>query len=296
MSWSELCFCVSSDHIDQVMDVLFAHDAASVSLEDAAAGTHEEAPVFGEPGMISGTLWDKNRVAALFPAHQNLDEVTIAVNALLGDSDPLRYTVGEVAETDWVKQVQAQFEPIAIAESLWVVPSWCDPPDPEAVNLRMDPGLAFGTGGHPTTRLCLRWLYNAVVDDMSVLDYGCGSGILSIAAMKLGAASTYGVDIDPVALEAARSNAVLNTVQTQFCLPDELPDLTFDCVLANILANPLIMLAPLLASRVKQGGWVVLSGLLDHQRDDLLLVYDSWFDMESREGEEGWACLIGRRR
>ena len=208
----------------------------------------------------------------------------------------LSYDSETLEDQDWVRLTQSQFDPIQISERLWITPSWHKAPAGNAVNLQLDPGLAFGTGSHPTTRLCLKWLDTQLKGGESVLDYGCGSGILTIAALKLGAGSAVGVDIDEQAIRASNDNAAQNNVQAHFYLPDGLPQGQFDVVVANILANPLRMLGEMLAARTKQGGRIVLSGLLAEQSEELGEIYSQWFDIEPAETEEGWARLSGVKR
>ena len=199
-------------------------------------------------------------------------------------------------EQDWVRLTQSQFDPIKISDRLWITPTWHDAPDARAINLRLDPGLAFGTGSHPTTHLCLQWLDNNLRGGESVLDYGCGSGILTIAALKLGAGSATGVDIDPQAIKASNDNAVQNEVQAAFYLPDGLPQGQFDVVVANILANPLRMLGDMLAGRTHTGGRIVLSGILEEQIDEMSAIYAQWFDLAPAIVNNGWACITGTKR
>ena len=201
-----------------------------------------------------------------------------------------------VAEQDWVRETQRQFAPIAIGEGLWIVPSWCNAPDPGAINLKLDPGLAFGTGSHPTTRLCLAWMRERGVEGARILDYGCGSGILAIAAARLGAHEVRGVDIDPQAIRASDDNARANGVAAQFSLPDALAPGAFDTVVANILANPLVVLAPALAARVRDGGHIALSGILDAQQDAVIDAYARWFTLAPWRRDDGWVLLHGERR
>jgi ribosomal protein L11 methyltransferase len=211
---------------------------------------------------------------------------------------PPPYETCAVAEQDWVRATQAQFAPIRIAGMLWVVPSWCAPPDPGAINLTLDPGLAFGTGSHPTTRLCLAWLATWLRRGERVLDYGCGSGILAIAAAKLGADEVVGVDVDPQAIRASRANARANGVAATFVAPDDLPALTaqrFDVLVANILANPLVLLAPALAARVRAGGRIVLSGILEPQAAQVAAAYAAWFNISVWNSDDGWIALAGVR-
>ena len=204
-----------------------------------------------------------------------------------------------------MRLTQSQFEPIPISPRLWIVPTWHTPSDPGAINIVLDPGLAFGTGSHPTTRLCLRWLDDHLQGGENVLDYGCGSGILAIAAIKLGAASATGVDVDSQAVQASRDNAIANRVtDIQFFLPNACPELcrrdalpgSFDLVVANILTNPLRMLAPLLANATRQGGHIVLSGILEEQAQEVMKIYQQWFDLNAPIFEEGWTCLSGCKR
>jgi ribosomal protein L11 methyltransferase len=204
----------------------------------------------------------------------------------------------EVADTDWVRSTQAQFPPTQISPRLWVVPTWHEPPDPAAINVRLDPGVAFGTGTHPTTRLCLAWLDAALVPGSSVLDYGCGSGILAVAAALLGAGEVLGTDIDPQAVEAARLNAEANGARARFVLPAALPAGSFDAVVANILSNPLKVLAPALLARVAPGGALVLSGVLERQAEEVIAAYaliDPTVPLAVWRADEGWVCLAGRR-
>ena len=202
----------------------------------------------------------------------------------------------EIAEQDWVRATQAQFDPIRISDRLWITPTWHEAPNPDAINLQLDPGLAFGTGSHPTTRLCLQWLDRELQAGESVLDYGCGSGILAIAALKLGAGRALGVDIDPQAVQSSRDNAAQNAVQADFYLPGELPDVETDVVVANILANPLRMLGALLTRHVRVGGRIVLSGILQEQAEEIRTLYQQWFEMDAPVFDDGWTCLSGRKR
>jgi ribosomal protein L11 methyltransferase len=201
-----------------------------------------------------------------------------------------------VEDDDWVRRSQSQFAPMRVSGRLWVVPSWHAPPDPGAVNLLLDPGMAFGTGSHPSTRLCLRWLENNVNGGESVVDYGCGSGILAIAALKLGARSAVGVDIDPEAVAVARRNAERNGVAARFLEAGAALDLAGDLVVANILANPLKVLAPVLAQLCDVGAQLALSGILMPQEAELRQAYEPWFALEERAEEDGWLCLSGTRR
>ena len=274
-------------------DAMLAAGAASVDAADANAGTGDETPRYGEPGH-EGALWSVCRLTALFAADADVEASVRRAAASLGVETPA-FTLENLAEQDWVRRTQAQFGPLRIAERLWVIPSWCEPVDPQAINLELDPGLAFGTGSHPTTRLCLRWLAANLVPGQSVLDYGCGSGILAIAAAKLGAAAVAGTDVDPQAIEASRANAARNGVRARFVLPDALAPDPVDVIVANILANPLRLLAPVLAARVRHGGAIVLSGILEDQVAAVRGAYRRWFKLAAWGTDDGWVALTGRR-
>jgi ribosomal protein L11 methyltransferase len=295
MSWISLALEVPAAHAESLSDALLLHGALSVSVEDAAAGTAEERPVFGEPGAAAEKLWERSVVRALCAQDALHAALVAAASADCGIPPPV-YVVENVAEQDWVRLTQSQFEPLQISPRLWIVPSWHEPPDPEAIALRLDPGLAFGTGSHPTTRLCLRWLEERVRPGVAVLDYGCGSGILAIAAAKLGADTVLGVDIDPAAVAQAGVNARSNGAQATFSGTDEALSFTADLVVANILAMPLKVLAPLLSAHCRPGGEIVLAGLLDAQDDEVAAAYEPWFDMGVYAREEGWTALKGKRR
>ncbi|MGN6983852.1 50S ribosomal protein L11 methyltransferase [Neisseria sp. P0008.S010] len=295
MSYQQTTFIVNELIAEPLSDALMAHGALSAAIEDAYAGTDEEQAIFSEPGIESEQIWHNSKVLALFDEKADVAAIVAAAAEAVEIPTPA-YQIELLPEQDWVRLTQAQFEPIKISDRLWITPSWHEAPDANAVNLQLDPGLAFGTGSHPTTRLCLQWLDNNLKGGESVLDYGCGSGILTIAALKLGAGSAVGVDIDPQAIAAGTNNAVQNRVETKFYLPDELPDGQFDVVVANILANPLRMLGEMLAARTKTGGRIVLSGLLEEQADELGGIYGQWFDLEPAIFDEGWACLSGVKR
>ena len=202
----------------------------------------------------------------------------------------------EVADEGWVKLTQSQFDPIHVSDRLWITPTWHEAPTDGSINIELDPGLAFGTGSHPTTFLCLRWLDAHMPQGASVLDYGCGSGILAITAAKLGAGKVVGVDIDKQAIRASHDNATQNQVNIEVYLPDAQPEGQFDVVVANILANPLRMLGQMLAGRVKTDGQIVLSGILAEQVEEISALYQQWFDMKPATIQDGWACLFGTKR
>jgi ribosomal protein L11 methyltransferase len=297
MASTAVTIVVPGEDAEAWSDALIDAGASSVDVRDAAAGTEHEQPLFAEPGDegTADRAWPRQRLVALWAAARDWRAALDCAARAIGRSRPEPERVEIVADEDWVARTQSQFEPIRVDRRLWIVPSWHVPPDPDAINLLLDPGLAFGTGSHPTTRLCLRWLLAHLAPGQSVLDYGCGSGILAIAAARLGAGSALGVDIDPDAVHAARSNAVRNAVRAEFRLPDEDPGGRFDVVVANILANPLRLLAPSLAARARIGGRLVLAGLLDEQADDVAGVYRPWFNMARYDSEEGWTALHGER-
>ena len=295
MSYQQTTFIVNELIAEPLSDALMAHGALSAAIEDAYAGTDEEQAIFGEPGIESEQIWHNSKILALFDEKADVAAI-VAAAAEAVEIPPPAHQIELLPEQDWVRLTQAQFDPIKISDRLWITPSWHEAPNGNAVNLQLDPGLAFGTGSHPTTRLCLKWLDTQLKGGESVLDYGCGSGILAIAALKLGAGSAIGVDIDEQAIRASKDNAAQNNVDAQFYLPDGLPQGQFDVVVANILANPLRMLGEMLAARTKQGGRIVLSGLLDEQVEELSGIYNQWFDIEPAEIEEGWARLSGVKR
>ena len=295
MPYQQITIAVNDHLAERLADALMEHGALSAAIEDAYAGTENEQAIFGEPGMPAEQIWQQSKVIALFSEHDEAAAVVKAAAQECGLKD-LSYDSETLEDQDWVRLTQSQFDPIQISERLWITPSWHKAPAGNAVNLQLDPGLAFGTGSHPTTRLCLKWLDTQLKGGESVLDYGCGSGILTIAALKLGAGSAVGVDIDEQAIRASNDNAAQNDVQAHFYLPDGLPQGQFDVVVANILANPLRMLGEMLAARTKQGGRIVLSGLLAEQSEELGEIYSQWFDIEPAETEEGWARLSGVKR
>ena len=295
MPYQQITIAVNDHLAERLADALMEHGALSAAIEDAYAGTENEQAIFGEPGMPAEQIWQQSKVIALFGEHGEAAAVVKAAAQECGLKD-LSYDSETLEDQDWVRLTQSQFDPIQISERLWITPSWHKAPAGNAVNLQLDPGLAFGTGSHPTTRLCLKWLDTQLKGGESVLDYGCGSGILTIAALKLGAGSAVGVDIDEQAIRASNDNAAQNNVQAHFYLPDGLPQGQFDVVVANILANPLRMLGEMLAARTKQGGRIVLSGLLAEQSEELGEIYSQWFDIEPAETEEGWARLSGVKR
>ncbi|GBG13948.1 ribosomal protein L11 methyltransferase [Novimethylophilus kurashikiensis] len=295
MAWQSLKIEADADNAETLSDALMELGALSVGIEDADAETPDELPIFGEPGIGEPGVWRRNVVSALFDDGLNLDEIALEAASAAGIAQP-RFTIEAVPEQDWVRATQSQFDPIHIAGKMWIVPSWHDSPEPDAINIILDPGLAFGTGSHPTTHLCLAWLTDHLKAGESVLDYGCGSGILAIAAKKLGAGATAGVDIDPQAILSSRQNAEQNGVEADFYLPDELPATEADVIVANILSIPLKVLAPALAQACRPGGRIALSGILAEQAEDVSAVYAAWFDMAPPVFMENWTLLTGTKR
>jgi ribosomal protein L11 methyltransferase len=296
MAWRTLEVTVSAEHAEPLSEALLERGASSVSIEDAAAGTAHEAALYGEPGPVPQQSWPASLVSALFAPDTDVARtLACCAERLELDSIP-PHRVRDVAEQDWVRLTQSQFKPIPIGKRLWIVPSWHASPDPYAIAITLDPGLAFGTGSHPTTRLCLEWLEANVRGGETVLDYGCGSGILAIAAVKLGARRAHGIDIDQQAILAATQNAKQNGVDIEFGGADGRAGLGTDIVVANILANPLKIIAPILAKHCRPGGVLLLSGILDAQSDDVIAAYRDHFALAIAAAAEGWVLLAGTRR
>ncbi|MBI3480275.1 MAG: 50S ribosomal protein L11 methyltransferase [Nitrosomonadales bacterium] len=297
MPWLSLVVDSDAEHAEALSEALLELGALSVDLLDADADTPDEQAIFGEPGEPPPGVWLHNRVSALFDSDKDVGAILGNASAKIGLQQIPQHHIETLADNDWVRLTQSQFEPIPISPRLWIVPTWHTPSNPDAINIVLDPGLAFGTGSHPTTRLCLRWLDANLQGGESVLDYGCGSGILAIAALKLGAAHAAGVDVDFQAVIASRDNASANQVKNvEFYLPDNAPQASYDLVIANILTNPLRMLAPLLANATRTGGQIVLSGILEEQAQDVMNIYRQWFDLNAPIFEDGWSCLSGRKR
>ena len=291
----ELSLLCPEDRVETISDALDALDALSVSVEDADAQTEAEQALFGEPGMPPPKEgWQRSRVIALFQTEVLAREAAQVLQAQDFFADCQLLGVANVPEQDWVRLTQSQFAPVEITPEFWIVPTWHEPPAQAREVIRLDPGLAFGTGTHPTTRMCLRWIatrQRAVLG--RVLDYGCGSGILAIGAAKFGGVDIDAVDIDPAAVESTRLNAEANRVQIQAGLPDAAKG-RYDTVLANILATPLKVLAPLLCERVAAGGSLVLAGILERQADELKLAYAPYATLEVSDSEDGWILMTAR--
>lgn len=293
MPWLQITFDCHRDQVEAAEEALMAAGAVSVTLTDA-----EDQPLL-EPAPGEMPLWDAARISGLFQAGADLDAVQNRVLLSLGLDRLPRLQLETLEDQDWERAWMDNFQPLRFGRRLWIVPSWHEAPDPGAVNIRLDPGLAFGTGTHPTTALCLEWLDAHPPEGLEVVDYGCGSGILALAAAKLGAARLWATDIDPQALQATRDNLEKNAIAADAvhtCLPNDLPDIETDLVLANILSGPLVELEPRLSALCRPGGWLVLSGILEEQADTVMQAYARHFDMQPPAFQEGWARLSGRRK
>lgn len=309
----ELNLISPEECVDLVCQALEELGALSVSLEDLDAQSNQERPIFGEPNMPSAAAWQRNRLTALFSTQQGAQEAgaTLQEQDFFATCTILGIT--ELPAQDWVRLTQAQFDPVEITPEFWIVPSWHEPPAAAKVSLRLDPGLAFGTGTHPTTQMCLRWIAaNSESNDGSsgsgsgsgsgnlerVLDYGCGSGILAIAAAKFGAKLVHAVDIDEDALQACKENAIANDVASDTLITGDaqLAQGLYSTVLANILATPLKVLAPLLSSHVQSSGHLVLAGILERQVSELQQAYAAaGLALEVVDSQEGWVLMCAQR-
>ena len=298
----ELSLLCPEDRVETLSEAFDALEALSVSVEDADAQTDAEQALFGEPGMPAPREgWQRSRITALFATRQAADEAVqlLQVQDFFAGCSVLG--IAAVQEQDWVRLTQSQFEPVEITPDFWIVPTWHELPAAALRSIRLDPGLAFGTGTHPTTRMCLRWIARNGATQPGqgnplgrVLDYGCGSGILAIGAAKFGAMDIDAVDIDPAAVESTVQNAEANQVTLKAGLPDKAQG-EYQTVLANILATPLRVLAPLLCSYVAAGGHLVLAGILGRQADELKEAYAPWLPLEVADAEDGWILMTARR-
>jgi ribosomal protein L11 methyltransferase len=299
VAWLLLKIQATEQNADLISDALMDIGALSASIEDANVDTPAEQAIFGEPSSQDiqfppPGIWQQNIVTAMFDENTDVDQI---INALKLTTKTLQFqfSTETIAEQDWVRATQAQFDPIKITDNLWIVPTWHTAPNKDAINIVLDPGLAFGTGSHPTTSLCLEWLTQQ--QNMgSVLDYGCGSGILAIAAKKLGASRVNGVDIDSQAIVSSNYNAEQNHVEIDFYDANTFTHQTFDIVVANILSSALMVLAPALSKYCKTGGKIALSGILLEQKVALLARYSEWFLMDAPKQKDAWILLTGTKR
>lgn len=295
MAWLSLKIAAQDNTADLISDTLMEQGALSAIIEDANADTLDEQPIFGEPGDPPPGIWQQNLVSALFDEGVDVQKV-MADLARLTKLPSLHYTTEVIQEQDWVRATQSQFDPIKITDNLWIVPTWHSAPNANAINIVLDPGLAFGTGSHPTTHLCLAWLSQTVKKDQTLLDYGCGSGILAIAAKKFGASKVVGTDIDAQAIQASLYNAEQNAVQASFYHANDYQTEEYDIVVANILSSALSVLAPALAKSCKSGGKIALSGILKEQAEAVSAIYAPWFDMQAPVYMDAWVLLTGSKK
>ncbi len=293
MSWLQLRISTTRTQTEAIEDALLEAGAVSVTMEDSA-----DQPIL-EPAVGETPLWNHTRVTGLFYADTDTDQATVIATASYGDNLPA-YRWEILEDKDWEREWMENFHPMLFGQRLWICPSWKQPPEADAVNLMLDPGLAFGTGTHPTTALCLKWLDSCPLDGKTVVDYGCGSGILGIAALLLGADNVIAIDNDPQALIATADNAQRNHIdpdRIKTYLPNQIPDgIKADIVVANILAGPLTELAPTLTQLTAAKGLLALSGIIASQADELQSCYQQWYSMDTPVIEDGWVRLSGRKR
>ena len=292
MPWLQVRLAITPEQAETYEDALLEVGAVSVTFMDA-----EDQPIF-EPDLGTTPLWSHTHLLALFEADTDPDNLIAHLQLLTGAELP-QHQIEQIEDQDWERSWMDNFQPMRFGQRLWIVPSWHEAPEPEAVNLLLDPGLAFGTGTHPTTSLCLQWLDGQALEGCTVLDFGCGSGILAIAALLLGVEHAVGTDIDPQALEASRDNAGRNGIAAErfpLYLPGDMPAATYDVVVANILAGPLVQLAPTISAHVRPGGRLALSGILAEQADEVRAAYADLFELDPTAVQDGWVRISGVRR
>lgn len=292
MPWLQVRLAITPEQAETYEDALLEVGAVSVTFMDA-----EDQPIF-EPDLGTTPLWSNTHLLALFEADTDETALLAHLQLLCGGALP-EHHVERIEDQDWERSWMDGFQPMRFGQRLWIVPSWHAAPEPDAVNLLLDPGLAFGTGTHPTTALCLEWLDSQKLDNCSVIDFGCGSGILAIAALLLGAPQAVGTDIDPQALEASRDNASRNGIDPArfpVYLPTDMPQQPADVVVANILAGPLVSLAPQITALVKGGGRLALSGILAEQAEEVRAAYAGAFDLDPTAVKDGWVRISGVKR
>jgi ribosomal protein L11 methyltransferase len=294
-AWINLKIRASTKYAHIISDALIELGAISSSIEDSYLNSENEEALFGEPNIPSNSIWQHNTIESLFDSSVSINIIVDELKIITGLSH-IDYTLESVADQNWVALTQSQFEPINILDKLWIVPSWHTSPDPEVINIILNPGLAFGTGSHPTTHLCLEWLIKEVSVNDRVLDYGCGSGILSIAAKKCGAKEVVGVDIDPQAIISSTHNAKENHVDIHFYNSESPLKFEVDIVVANILSSALSVLAPIIAETCKPQGKIALSGILKEQVEMLTKIYNVWFNLNKPIEREGWILMSGTKK
>lgn len=293
MAWIQVRFHANADQVEALENAMLSNEAQAVTLQDDA-----DQPIL-EPDLGTTPIWDNTQVIGLFDAGVDVEALLQGITAeyqIEGGSELPQYKVEIVEDKDWIRAWMDSYHPMPFGERLWVCPSWREPPQADAVNLMLDPGLAFGTGTHPTTALCLRYLDAEVQGGELIVDYGCGSGILGIAGLLLGAKHMVGVDIDPQALTATKDNAGRNNIgddQFEIYLPEATPAVQGDITVANILAGPLVALGPHIASLTRSGGKLALSGLLAEQAAEVSACYSQWFDMNPAQQQDDWVILTG---
>ena len=295
MSWTNLIVQTNKQEVDSISDFLIDIGAISTSIEDSNLNQNNEELIFGEPHNQLQQFWENNTVQALF---EKTIDIEIIKAALMAKFDTLIFSIElhDIQDQDWVKLTQSQFSPIKITDKLWIIPSWHKIQDNKANNLILDPGLAFGTGAHATTHLCLLWLLKNINKNITILDYGCGSGILGIAAKKIGAKKVFGVDIDNQAIKSSQDNAKINNVEIFWSNTESKIDYKTDLVVANILSSALSVLAPVLAKHCNTNGKIALSGILEKQEKELKEIYCQWFDFEPSHYKDGWVLISGTKR
>ena len=294
MAWTNLMIQTSAESAEKTTDYLIDLGALSASIQDKNLNQNNEEIIFGEPHNGPQQYWQENSINALFDENIKIDKIKSKLEQFLNQE--IKVIVSRVEDQDWVKTSQDQFHPICIRDKFWIIPTWHSHKLRNGINLILDPGLAFGTGSHPTTHLCIEWLIDHVNKKNRVLDYGCGSGILAIAAKKIGCQSVLGVDIDPQALIASKDNAILNNVTIELTASSEPIKINADLIVANILSSALSVLAPALAGYCKPNGMIALSGILEAQENDIKEIYKEWFDIINITRKEGWVCISGIRR
>jgi len=294
MAWKNLMFHASSDSAEETTDYLMNLGALSTSIQDKNLNQNNEEIIFGEPHNGPQQYWQENLISALFEENIEADKIKNKIELFLNQK--IEVIVSKVEDQDWVKTSQDQFSPICIRDKFWIIPTWHSHDVKNGINLILDPGLAFGTGSHPTTHLCIEWLIDNVKKNNLVLDYGCGSGILAIAAKKIGCETALGVDIDSQALIASKDNALLNNVTIEITDSSEPIQIKADLIVANILSSALSVLAPALASYCKPNGMIALSGILEAQENYIKKIYKEWFDIDKVKKKDGWVCISGIRR
>ena len=292
MAWINLTFFAEEKDIDLLSEALEIRGALSIFIQDKNLNNSDEELIFGEPHSGPNKFWAANQIQALFDDSVDIKDIQDELDSNFQDID-FKFITQSVSETDWVKLSQSQFKPICIKNRINIVPSWHQINNPKLIKTILDPGLAFGTGAHPTTHLCTEWLIDNVSKEKKVLDYGCGSGILAIAACKLGAQVVKGVDIDPQAIIASKENGAVNECDIDWLNTDEDFKFQADLLVANILSSALSVLAPLLASYCSPKGKIALSGILESQENHIKKIYAPWFKFEQTLKNNGWVCLSG---